>query len=405
MTSQSSNPLNYTQKRVLLDRMMQGTYPPHLTICFIFHKILGWSAEQIVAEFYQASLSKMALELEIGLLKAGIEKSRNSNLLRPLRQLLKKPLNVVNTGQFKRRYPNLQTCIAGDTVLSDYFKRDPVQTIESLWNTEAELGLIADCIQNLPGAFEELYQTAEWVVKGFIRVYVFDDKRAEAIAYETMLQVWQKFSDYNPAFSHFIVFAKFRAHIVIRHEIWRNRPPAHTEPFDENFPDPDEQYPDIGDLDDPLTEDEWLKTFSQMWECTFTANILPHKLIVFSFNKLLDEKPKSIVASKSDHSLNQLTRQLEVALIDRSRLPKPFIRDQLTQLKLNLEKQSFADFPMHGSSAKVLPDLGEGGIGDSLLKDYYTLEQWESNIPMWSQAVARLVGKRFLKGCGRQSDK
>lgn len=402
--NQHKNSLAETHKRVLLERLLQGNYPPHLLIAFAFHKIIGWPAERMVAEFYQKPLSVVEGELEKQLIKEGFEDGYVRNLFQPLRLGLEKPLNLIRSKQFKNEYKPLLTEIAGTTKLSDYFRKEPETAISEYWDSDTDLLLIADAIQNKPGAFERLYRTVEEQARGFICFKMGNDKKVKDLARETQREILEKLSVYNPAFRPFIAFVKNRAWFLIN-RYWKNiRNPREVSLDELKFEFPgldDEETPAKissrtaanASESQPLSDkelNEKLRLYGILWKVTFRCPVLPHLLITFSFNKLLGEKPASIVAGKSKKFLQKLGELLEEELILKSQLPEDFIRARIARLYQNLEK-TFEDFQLDPRAVETLPPLRGRKIGQTVLKEYYRIDPLESNIPMWSQLAQRKV--------------
>lgn len=402
--NQHKNSLAETHKRVLLERLLQGNYPPHLLIAFAFHKIIGWPAERMVAEFYQKPLSVVEGELEKQLIKEGFEDGYVRNLFQPLRLGLEKPLKLIPSKQFKNEYKPLLTEIAGTTKLSDYFRKEPETAISEYWDSDTDLLLLAEAIQNKPGAFSRLYRTVEEQARGFIRFKMGNDKKVKDLARETQREILEKLSAYNPAFRPFIAFVKNRALFLIKRG-WNNTPKSREVSLDElkfEFPDlDDEETPTKissrtaanASESQPLSDEELnekLRLYGILWKVTFRCPVLPHLLITFGFNKLLGEKPASIVAGKSKRLLQKLGELLEEELLLKSQLPEDFIRARIARLYQNLEK-TFEDFQLDPRAVETLPPLRGRKIGQTVLKEYYRIAPPERNIPMWSQLAQRKV--------------
>lgn len=401
MVNQNLHALTKPQKEVLLERISRGIYPPHLTIAFAWHKILAWPAERMVRELYEKSLSQLEFEMERELARDGFDKTWVMDLFDPLRQLLKKPLNVIEARQFKRDYPALLTRLAGDTSLRDYFNENPATQIAEYWDTGEELILIANAILEKPGAYDRLYQSCEEPVRGFIRFKLRDWKNVDDIAQETWIAVKENFSAYNPAFTDFASFAKYWAGLVINKDRDKAQKMRHGVIVDD-FADAEDEW-ELGEMiarrnpdhaapspEEIIIEEndqiELLARYEKLWRITFNCDLLPHLLLTFGFNKLLGEKPKEIVAQKSARELKKLGEQLEKQLLAKSQLAEAFIKENMKPLHGNMAK-TFANFTLDRRTRETLPASNGRTIGLTTLKEYYRLDPPEDNIPMWSQMV------------------
>jgi DNA-directed RNA polymerase specialized sigma24 family protein len=263
-------------------------------------------------------------------------------------------------------------------------------------------------------AFNELYARHEKKVYGFIRARANSDTDVREIAQQTRLEVQRRMSTYDPAPDparrSFYAFAKFWARILLlRYYQDKGKLREREVLFSElvaRFPDLEGEIEGVlarlapysgSSVEDEAIRSEEEKNLSEVYEellcLTFNSPSPPHQLIAFGFTKLLEWKPREIVARLSDLPLRELEEKLERDYLEKSQLPEDRILPCFRQLRESLDRM-LREVVKERKTLDTYPRLLDRIVGETTLRAYYTGETDEAHaadIPKWWYVVKRRV--------------
>lgn len=135
--------------------------------------------------------------------------------------------------------------------------------------------------------------------------------------------------------------------------------------------------------------------YRELLKKAFSGTNPPHQLIVFGFCKLLEWKPKEVVAKLSDTPLRDLAQQLErnyveTAQIHRSEV-EPCFEPLHARMALKVD-DVLTDGRIRGTRLKLKDQI----VGDTVLRSYYGDEP-EGDITRWWATVRRRVRNEMIK--------
>jgi RNA polymerase sigma factor (sigma-70 family) len=275
-----------------------------------------------------------------------------------------------------------------------------------------EARLIERAVQRDREAFDELYSRHDKNVFGFIRARTARDADAQDVAQETRIEIWRKVSSYNPILGSFVTFAKFWASKkLLQHydaEGRRQRVRVLFSELTTRFPDL-EQEPEIEALVSRLRfqnpfaleneeetaakEQNLVAVYEELLSLTFNGPSPPHQLIAFGLVKLLERRPREVVAEFSSLPLRVIEERLEIDYINNSQLPEGRVLPCFGQLRENLD-WTFGEVVKEPRTRKTYPHLLPRVVGETILREYYTKQTEEGqadNIVKWWDAVSRRV--------------
>lgn len=123
-------------ENLILCLTVEGTSPPHQLISFVFAQRLGWEPREIVAKLSEVPLRSLEEKLENDyiatsalspeVVRARFKRLRDT-MVRLLNDVLKEPKTRKACEAFLDR-------IVGDTLLTQYYTRDPAENIASWCN-------------------------------------------------------------------------------------------------------------------------------------------------------------------------------------------------------------------------------------------------------------------------------
>jgi RNA polymerase sigma-70 factor (ECF subfamily) len=261
-------------------------------------------------------------------------------------------------------------------------------------------------------AFAELYGRYEKRLLGFIRARTTHDADAQDIAQETRVAVWRKMPTYQPTLGSFSAFAKFWASKKLLQfyeaEGRRRRVVILFSELSLRFPDLEqeseveaivsrlkaEQYFSMEIEEEVATKERQLAAvYEELLSLTFNGPSPPHQLLVFGFVKLLEWKPREVVAKLSAFPLRDIEEQLEVEYVNKSQLTESQVFPCFTQVRQSMDR-IVGEVVKEPRTRRTYPHLLRCIVGDTRLQDYYTKQAEEGradNVVKWWDAVSRRV--------------
>ena len=258
--------------------------------------------------------------------------------------------------------------------------------------------------------FGDAYNTHETQVYGYIRMRANQDADAQDIAQDTWEILQQKMPLYDPARGPFRPFALYWAHIMlVRYYSARGVRRKVEMLFSElraRYPDL-EREEEIGEAVARLTgqhtasvEEEMLyaeeatmlaEAYDELLRLTFDGPSPPHQLLAFGLCKLLEWKPREVVAGYSDTPLRSLVEQFVTAYAQHVPLGEDDLRSSLAGFRQRME--CLVDEVLEeGNTRQLYSALLPRRVGDTTLREYYTrADSPTANISHWWHAVRRRV--------------
>lgn len=270
-------------------------------------------------------------------------------------------------------------------------------------------------------AFQELRRRYERKVYGRLRVRVENDMDAEDLAQRTWLEVWRHIADYNPARAEFIAFVLFWAGIILKRYYTEQRAPqARLLLFSQLRRTQDDEEGSESETElarlslttaklasETMEEALWssktalllAEAYEELLRLTFNGASPPHQLLAFGFVKLLEWKPRTVVASLSSVMLGELEERLETAYLNRTQLKAEVAVACFTQLRGQMQ-ETFGEVVREPITRRTYSHLLACVVGTTTLQQYFTASEEEGqadNIVKWWAAVRRRVWKEVQR--------
>jgi DNA-directed RNA polymerase specialized sigma24 family protein len=271
-----------------------------------------------------------------------------------------------------------------------------------------DMALIEKARQGSAPAFETLFSRHRAAVDAYIGSRVRRREDVEDISQDTWTEVLKKLSQYDSQRANFAAFAKNHAHWKMvayyeelgergRVEILAQDLLRNELPFEEESGATDILRRVKDSSPSPEERSEKAELFDRFLKVAFSSSIAPHQLISFGFARLLEWRPREIVAELSEQFLRNLEARLED---DYSRIllgQKTYLRERLSPLreKMDCEVDDVIEDP---NTRAVYAHLLNHLVGQTKLSDYYTIHgNPEQNIDEWCWSVKRRVLLELLK--------
>lgn len=398
--------MDRSREEIVLPMIFGSSSPPHQIFIFIFNKLLGWPMPQIRQQIYANTLDEIAARFEVECAdKFGIP-------MKPLLDILKQRLrNTLDeeTKTWKHRpiYSALLDRIVGETTLSEYEADEPAKNhFASWWNNvkrlevqDQDLYLAGQAQLKDEAVFRDLHARHEKRLTGHIRARINNEADAGDTTQETWTDVWQNIQKYDPVHGNFESFFLSRARYKILQANRRNRRwipvPVH---------EADEPENDITTLIDSLTAAPPTQTgdllisrllYRELVKRVFSGANPPHQLIVFGFCKLLELKPKEVVAHLSNTPLRDLAVRLEQDYFEKAQVHSSEVEKCFQPLHARMALK--VDEVLTDSRTRATRDALAGQIvGDTVLRNYYG-DDPEGDITSWWDTVRRRVRNEVIK--------
>lgn len=271
-----------------------------------------------------------------------------------------------------------------------------------------DVALIEQARQGSAPAFETLFSRYRAAVDAYIGSRVRRREDVEDISQDTWAEVLKKLSQYDSQRANFVAFVKNHAHWKMvayygelgersRLEILAQDLLGSKLPFEEESGATDILRRVKDSTPSPEEIAERAELFDRFLKVVFSSSIAPHQLISFGFARLLEWRPREIVAELSEQFLRNLEARLED---DYSRIllgQKTYLRERLSPLreKIDCEVDDVIEDPNTRTAyAHLLNRL----VGQTKLSDYYTIHgDPEQNIDEWCWSVKRRALLELLK--------
>jgi len=268
-----------------------------------------------------------------------------------------------------------------------------------------DMALIEKAKQGSAPAFETLFSRYRAAVDVYIGSRVRRREDVEDISQDTWTEVLKKLSKYDYQRANFVAFVKNHAHwkMVAYYEKlgeW-GRVEILAQDLLRNFEEESGATDILKRVKDssPSPEEiiEKAELLDRFLKVAFSSSIAPHQLISFGFARLLEWRPREIVAELSEQFLRNLEARLED---DDSRIllgQRTYLRERLSPLREKMDCQ-VDDVIEDPNTRAVYAHLLNRLVGQTKLSDYYTIHgNPEQNIDEWSWSVKRRVLLELLK--------
>lgn len=271
-----------------------------------------------------------------------------------------------------------------------------------------DMALIEQARQGSAPAFETLFSRYRAEVNAYIRSRSQRREDAEDISQDTWAEVLKKLAQYDSQRGNFVAFAKNHAHWkmvayyaelgewsrvkILAQDLFRNQLPFEEKSDATEFL---RRAKDSSPTPEEMSEKAEL--FDRFLRVAFSSSIAPHQLISFGFARLLEWRPREIVAELSEQFLENLEARLEddysQVLLGR----KTYLRERLSPLreKMDCKVDDVIEDP---NTRAVYAHLLNRLVGQTMLSDYYTIRgNPEQNIDEWCWSVKRRILPELLK--------
>ncbi len=258
-----------------------------------------------------------------------------------------------------------------------------------------ERRLVEAAKQGSESAVETLRSRHRKEVRGYIRARVHPDQ-VDDIEQDIWIRVHAKLHLYDSNRGPFVAFVKDHAHWrIIEHYREQGCQPNQVTSID------DSESSNIltvmkASSPSPFTVVVELEETERFLRVTFSSSLPPHQLVVFGFVKLLEWKPREVVAELSDQSLRELENRLESDYLQimcmREAIVRSCFRPLRERMDLRLE-QAITDF----NTRRPYKHLLDLVAGDRILRDYYTDQNPENNVAHWSFDVRKRILPKLLQ--------
>lgn len=394
--------MNHSREEIVLPMIFGSPSPPHQIFIVIFNKLLGWTMPQMREQIFANTLDTIAARLEVEC--ANRFQIPIKPLLDALKQRLRNTLDE-ETRTWKHRpiYSALLDRIVGETTLNEYEADEPGKNhFDAWWNNVKTLELedvyLAGQAQLGEASFADLLARHEKRLAGYIRARVDNDADADDAAQETWTDVWGKIQNYDPVHGNFESFVRSRAQYKIRQVNKRRR-----QWMSATRHGTDEPENDIAAVIDSLTAappseagDRMISRlyYRELVERAFSGANPPHQLIAFGFCKLLEWKPKEVVADLSNTPLRDLAVRLEQEYCEIAQVHPTELEKCFAPLHARMFRK--VDEVLTDARSSVTRVALQGQIvGDTVLRNYYG-DGPEGDITRWWDTIRRRVRNEMI---------
>jgi len=253
-----------------------------------------------------------------------------------------------------------------------------------------EAAVIVRAQQGDRQAFFELRSRYGRLLAGFIRANVWEASDWDEVAHDAWELIWTKLPTYEPARASFATWARNWARFQVkrygaRQERRRGREVSFSSLGSDAQAGADDER---GTVEEELyrrgrrtTEDvdaalaEVLATppevYAHLLDGALGAPLPPHHLIAFGFCKLLEWKPRQVVAVLADLPLREAAHRFEAGYVEQSGLPPVQVRRSFQRLQAKLDAR-FEQVVTDPNTARTYPHLRGTVVGETTLRDYFT---------------------------------
>ena len=398
--------MDRSREEIVLPMIFGSASPPHQIFIFIFNKLLDWPMPQIREQIFANTLDTLAARLEVEC--ADKFEIPIKPLLDVLKQRLRNTLDE-ETKSWKQRplYSALLDRIVGETTLSEYEADEPAKTyFTSWWNNvrtveleDQDLYLVGQAQLGEKTSIDDLHARHRKRVAGYIRPRVNNDADADDITQETWTDVWRNIQNYDPIHGNFESFLLYWARYKILQANKRNRRWLSVTVHEADGPEND-----ITTVIDSLTAapptqagDRMISRllYRELVKRAFSGANPPHQLIVFGFCKLLELKPKEVVADLSNTRLSDLAMQLEREYFEKAQVHPSEVEKCFAPLHARMALKVDEVLTDSRTSATRVALQGQV-VGDTVLRNYYG-DNPEGDITSWWDTVRRRVRNEMIK--------
>jgi DNA-directed RNA polymerase specialized sigma24 family protein len=399
--------LNREQQEILLPMIFGSASPPHQIFIFIFNKLFGWTIPQLRKQIFANTLDTLATRVEIEC--ADKFEIPMKPLLDVLKQRLRSSLDEeIKSGKVRQIYSGLLDRTVGETALNHYEADEPARSYFTDWwnNVKTleieELYLVGQAQFKDEAAFAALRSRHEKRLAGYIRPRVNNDANVEDAAQEVWFDVSQHIHNYDPIHGNFESFVLNRAKYKVLQLNDRNRQSIGHLILAASHQG-NESESDIVNLIDSLTAaplseaaDRMIQRllYQQLVKRVFSGANPPHQVIVFGFCKLLELRPKEIVAELSDTPLRDLATTLERDYCERAQVYRSEVKSSFGPLHARMALKVDEVLKDSRTSATRLT-LHNQSVGDTVLRNYYG-DDPEGDITSWWDTVRRRVRNELI---------
>ena len=234
---------------------------------------------------------------------------------------------------------------------------------------------------------DQLIESHQARLYGFIRCRVRNDAAADDLVQETWTEVWKRIDTYDPNRGSFWTFTKIWAGFVLKRYWGETRVGSEASSTGEHDGELQggEQVATTAAPEESLQVSEaLLELLCRVASCSRP----PHEILVFGFAKLT-WKPREIVEELSDSALSRLAAQLQKEYT--ALAPLPTLRVALCPLRVNLS-HPLTLLITDPRTRRIYGELLDRITGETALREYYPRGRVpEEVVVQWWDGVKRAV--------------
>lgn len=349
---------NLNREEHLLRLARLGFKPPSLILLYLFRTWFGWSEARIILKLFDVPLRELAEHAEK---KIGREYSLSQLSVQAYLAALRFQLDLTCEDYFHgQTVPRGLTLKAGvkigDTTLRQWLLCDRksikravlkialrVRVQSFSWNNPEVWNIFCEA------RYKDIYNHI------LLRVH-FDTQAAEELTLMTWGDAHRDLARFDPIRAALIAFVKNKARFVLLRYFCAECQGAHGEPFDGKH-DADQALERFLSQDKYKWDPDTLTAVRlQLLEVLFDGKSKPFELLAFMLVRLLERprqgewkprgkrtkkngwKPKDILAEFFGKTLREVTRWVEAAFIDATKLPEKHVRENFRKLYALLDQ-------------------------------------------------------------------